>query len=362
MSAEEVTDSWYLHSQGRRFGPLTEDEMRGYYRAGMVKAGDLITLPALPGTKTAAEVAEILGESPPVPARAVFSPIRIATNLPGGVASGGPNPADLPPMLMHPMYMERRSSVGWLVPVACILALAAALYLGLIALRKLQPSRIAQIPAGIDNAAIPEAAQPLAGAQQTGARPIPATAAVAVTDAAVAAGPIAGSTAVDAWLAKAEALNREANWTELLSHSQQWSVAEPLRDDPWIFLGVANERLNQDAQAIDALNRVLAAQPDHFEARSVLSDVYLKTGRFQEATVILQDLVRAAPSDPRLWNNLGNAFYGSANYRDSVSALEVAVKLDPGFLLAWRNLGNAYQRAGHSDLAAAAYAKADAAQ
>ena len=94
----------------------------------------------------------------------------------------------------------------------------------------------------------------------------------------------------------------------------------------------------------------------------VLSEIYLKTGRFQDAALILRDLVRASPNDASLWSNLGSAFYGAANYTDSVTALETAVKLDPSFLVAWRNLGNAYQRVGRPDLAAAAFAKADGGQ
>ena len=42
MSNEETSSGWVLHSlaQGRRFGPLSEDELRQYFRAGMVKSVD----------------------------------------------------------------------------------------------------------------------------------------------------------------------------------------------------------------------------------------------------------------------------------------------------------------------------------
>ena len=39
MPAETNEQGWILHShgQGRKFGPLSEDELRNYFRAGMEK-------------------------------------------------------------------------------------------------------------------------------------------------------------------------------------------------------------------------------------------------------------------------------------------------------------------------------------
>ena len=41
MPVEDPGKGWILHSGGRKFGPLSEDELRGYFRAGMVKSVDI---------------------------------------------------------------------------------------------------------------------------------------------------------------------------------------------------------------------------------------------------------------------------------------------------------------------------------
>src|SRR5687767_10723588 len=72
----ENDNGWYLHSQGRRFGPLSEDDLRGYFRAGMVKSVDRITVPGQAAMLAAAEVAAMLGETAPVgPPPAPIAPV-----------------------------------------------------------------------------------------------------------------------------------------------------------------------------------------------------------------------------------------------------------------------------------------------
>jgi cytochrome c-type biogenesis protein CcmH/NrfG len=178
-------------------------------------------------------------------------------------------------------------------------------------------------------------------------------------DNAASATPAPVSGATDEWFAKADRLAGQADWSGLVTHSQQWSVAEPQRDLPWVFLGIANGRLQNNAQAIDAFNQALKINPINLNARWGLSDVYLQTRQWREAADLLNALVQSQPDNAKLQNNLGNAMLELGEYDESVGALEKAVKLDPGFRDAWNNLGNAYKRFGYPDRAAAAYAKAN---
>ena len=58
---------WILHSGGRQFGPLSDDELRRYFSSGMVKHGDTLTLPGLSTPMTAHEVALQLQVPAPMP-------------------------------------------------------------------------------------------------------------------------------------------------------------------------------------------------------------------------------------------------------------------------------------------------------
>lgn len=366
MSSEEIIDSWYLHSQGRRFGPLTEDELRGYYRAGMVKVGDSITMPGQPGAKTAAEVAELLGASPPVafpaaastPATGSSTPPAAITAATIALGISASQNSDAAPIRTPILTFERSSNFGWVAPVLSIVALAIFLYVGLVMLRRMQTIQVQPSQVSADNTSIPEAMQARANGPEVGSNPNASRqAALTPADDAIALQMAPEATAVDVWLKKAERLSRDEEWSELLEHSLRWSVAEPTRDLPWLFMGVANGKLGQNAQAIEALKHVLAMDPNHAQARSILADVYLQERQFQNAANLLQDLVSVNPNDARLWNNYGNALFGLNRFDEAAAALETAVRLEPTFQVAWNNLGNAYERGGHREQAAAAYAK-----
>lgn len=58
-------DRWVLHSEGRQFGPFSGDELRRYFTAGMVKATDSVSGPAVEGIVPATLAAAALGMDEP---------------------------------------------------------------------------------------------------------------------------------------------------------------------------------------------------------------------------------------------------------------------------------------------------------
>lgn len=73
--------------------------------------------------------------------------------------------------------------------------------------------------------------------------------------------------------------------------------------------GVANE-----------LNRILVRQPDHPAARRQLTQLYVDTGRFDEAIKTLREAVAYNPTLPFWWESLGDLY--TAAKRDAKSAYE----------------------------------------
>jgi|SRR5690349_20382524 len=107
---DTLPDGWYLNGRGRSFGPLTEEELRGYFAAGMVRPVDTVAAPDASVPLTAAAAARRLGlppmpEPPPAPVPAVPRVAAVAgaplPRLPDGDADAFaptaprlPDPAD----------------------------------------------------------------------------------------------------------------------------------------------------------------------------------------------------------------------------------------------------------------------------
>lgn len=79
-----------------------------------------------------------------------------------------------------------------------------------------------------------------------------------------------------------------------------------------LFLGAAYLRLNQPAKALPPLRQFLALDPEHIEARQMIADAALLSGRNAEAIEHLAKLSRLQPDRPGVWYQLGRAYEGAA--------------------------------------------------
>ena len=107
-------------------------------------------------------------------------------------------------------------------------------------------------------------------------------------------------------------------------------------------------RLGAHPLALEELDRVLAAEPAHHEARLEQAGVLYLSNRFLEA----RDRAAALLADPGYasgsgaWNLLGNAEYALGNWRRAADAYLRAVALEPGTPLLLRNAARALELAG----------------
>lgn len=344
-------DAWILHSQGRRFGPLTEDEMRGYFRAGMVKAGDSIEMPGAPAAVTAEAVATLLGMPAPV---------------------AGPAATPLPTSIVFLPPQESRSG-GLVIAVALVAIIGVA---GFAIYRMLQLPSADELatatPAAVHVLGPADAPVADAPVVATQSRPAAAPASAAAPAEAVAAlapqaaeGPAAppathavGTVPDDFW-SRAASLATAQDWSALLAHAGHWTTAEPASERAWWYLGLANMRLGSLGEAETAYLKVLQISPGHFDARWSLSNVYLRTNRHRDAGQLLQELVREQPGNAGAWQDLGVAMAGSGEFDDAVAAYEKALQIAPNYRLAWSNLAHCYARFGYMDRAKVAAANAN---
>lgn len=164
---------------------------------------------------------------------------------------------------------------------------------------------------------------------------------------------------------------------------------QPDLTNAWLFLGASHLKAGEPGQAIDPLEKVIAARPDERNAILMLAEALLAVRRFDDAVGRFLDASKLLPAEPRVWYGLergcegvvGGALEGmqrgeSGPYRDSLAgdasadaghyglAIErykQALRGHPNAPEVWRAMARVYRDSGHPDWALQAEAKRAAA-
>jgi predicted Zn-dependent protease len=157
-----------------------------------------------------------------------------------------------------------------------------------------------------------------------------------------------------------------------------------------LFLGAVQLELGQPARAVGPLEKVVAAEPAHAEARRMLGDALLALERFDAARRHYRALVDAVPGNAAGWYGLGRSYEGLAaaavqrlqrsapdsawlmllagealvaqgRHANAFAAYRGALEKRPGLPLAHGALADIYEKTGHAEWAASERAKAAAA-
>ncbi|ROR29741.1 type IV pilus biogenesis/stability protein PilW [Inmirania thermothiophila] len=106
-------------------------------------------------------------------------------------------------------------------------------------------------------------------------------------------------------------------------------------------LGIAYLREGKLEQALDRLQRAIAADPGNATAHSALGVVYERMGREAEADRHYRRAVELAPEDPNALNNLGRFLCARGGREEAMRLFERAASA-PGYgapWVAWTNAG-----------------------
>jgi tetratricopeptide (TPR) repeat protein len=109
----------------------------------------------------------------------------------------------------------------------------------------------------------------------------------------------------------------------------------------------------QTPQALERVNRALAANPREPQARFLKGLIYTEQGKQQEAIEIFTKLTQDYPSLPEPYNNLAVIYASQGQYDKARAALEQSIRTHPSYATAYENLGDVYAK-----LASQAYGKA----
>src|SRR4051812_14038267 len=112
-------------------------------------------------------------------------------------------------------------------------------------------------------------------------------------------------------------------------------------------------KAGQHQQALERVNKVLAAKPRDPQARFLKGLIYTEQGNTKEAIEIFTKLTQDYPELPEPYNNLAVIYASQGQYEKARSALEQSIRTHPSYATAYENLGDVYAK-----LASQAYDKA----
>jgi tetratricopeptide (TPR) repeat protein len=109
----------------------------------------------------------------------------------------------------------------------------------------------------------------------------------------------------------------------------------------------------QHQQALERVNKVLAAKPKDAQARFLKGLIFAEQGNTKDATDMFLALTKDYPDLPEPYNNLAVIYASQGQYDKARSALEQSIRTHPSYATAYENLGDVYAK-----LASQAYDKA----
>jgi tetratricopeptide (TPR) repeat protein len=109
----------------------------------------------------------------------------------------------------------------------------------------------------------------------------------------------------------------------------------------------------QREQALEQVNKILAAKPKDAQARFLKGLILTEQGKQAEAIEIYTKLTQDYPNLPEPYNNLAVIYAGQGQYEKARASLEQSIRTHPSYATAYENLGDVYAK-----LASQAYGKA----
>ena len=125
------------------------------------------------------------------------------------------------------------------------------------------------------------------------------------------------------------------------------AVADDLQDAARLH------KAGQPQQALESVNKALAAKPRDPQARFLKGLILTEQGNAREAIDIFTRLTQDYPDLPEPYNNLAVIYASQGEYDKARVALEKSIRTHPSYATAYENLGDVYAK-----LASQAYGKA----
>ena len=103
-------------------------------------------------------------------------------------------------------------------------------------------------------------------------------------------------------------------------------------------------KAGQHQQALERVNKALAAKPKDPQARFLKGLIYTEQGKTKDAIDIFTRLTQDYPDLPEPYNNLAVIYAGQGQYEKARAALEQSIRTHPSYATAYENLGDVYAK------------------
>jgi len=100
----------------------------------------------------------------------------------------------------------------------------------------------------------------------------------------------------------------------------------------------------QQSQALEKVDRALAANPRDRQARFLKGVILTELNKLDEAAAVFVKLTQDAPELPEPYNNLAVIYAQQKQYDKAKAALEMAIRTNPSYAVAHENLGDLYAK------------------
>ncbi|MBJ6725007.1 tetratricopeptide repeat protein [Geomesophilobacter sediminis] len=143
-----------------------------------------------------------------------------------------------------------------------------------------------------------------------------------------------------------------------MSTSTPQAPEQTLSPAQLIALGLNHHQSGRFAEAKETYLKVLATEPENFDALHLLGVLALQVGKLEIAVELIEKAVKQNPANAVAFNNLGEAYKGQKRYDQAERCYRLALELKADFVEVYSNLGNALKDQGRLADAVEVYRKA----
>lgn len=138
----------------------------------------------------------------------------------------------------------------------------------------------------------------------------------------------------------------ESSEKSLFEEVREQTVKNPRDPEAWYHLADLYERSEMYREEVDALNKVIALQPERGFTYMRLGNAYSRLGQHQDAIKNYVIAKKYLPANAVLHNNLA-VVYGKVGKTDEqIASFQRAISLRPNYATARYNLGMVYLKLG----------------
>jgi lipoprotein NlpI len=153
-------------------------------------------------------------------------------------------------------------------------------------------------------------------------------------------------------------LEKAGNWSGVILEAKRAHHYNPARTKVLSYLGRAYVEIGKYEDGAKALEKVIAAYPNHMNALLNIGVAYGSMGAYDNALGVYERVLRIKPDYAKVHNNMGNIYMKQKKLDAAIQEFELAAELDSGNSIIHFNLGTAYMHMKQHEKAAQAFQNA----